>query len=213
MALRGSAISLPFGREAEHLVVEQLELGVLEELLRVRAFGEQLDGAAQPGVGVGFARQHLGRRADAILVERVRRDAVFGDLVHLLGADLQFDALLARADHGGVDRAVVVLLGRRDVVLEAARHHRPGGVHDAERAVALRHRLHDDAEAENVGQLLEADRLALHLAPDRIGPLAPAVDHRGDAGLGELARRAAARSRRSDRVLRSASALSRPLTT
>ena len=37
------------------------------------------------------------------------------------GADLQFDALLARADDRGVDRAVVVLLRRRDVVLEARR--------------------------------------------------------------------------------------------
>ena len=132
---------LALGREAEHLVVEQFELGVFEEFLRIGAFGQQLDGAAQPGIGVRFARQHLGRRAGAVLVERVRGDAVFGDLVHLLGADLQLDALLAGADHGGVDRAVVVLLGRRDVVLEAARHHRPGRVHDAERAVALRQRL------------------------------------------------------------------------
>ena len=128
---------LALGREAEHLVVEQLELGVLEELLRIGALRQQLDGAAQPRIGAGFARQHLGRRAGVVLVERVRGDAVFGDLVHLPGADLQLDALLARTDHGGVDRAVVVLLGGRDVVLEAARHHRPGGVHDAERLVAL----------------------------------------------------------------------------
>ena len=74
---------LALGREAEHLVVEQLELGVLEELFRVGAFRQQLDGAAQPGIGVGLPRQHLGRRADAVLVERVRGDAVFGDLVHL----------------------------------------------------------------------------------------------------------------------------------
>ena len=122
----------------------------------------------------------------------MRGDAEFGDLVHLLGADLQFDALVAGADHGGVDRAVVVLLRRRDVVLEAAGHHRPGGVHDAERAVAGLDVVHHDAEAENVGQLLEADRLALHLGPDRKRPLAPAVDMRGDAVasarlLGELA--------------------------
>ena len=45
-----------------------------------------------------------------ILVKRMGRDAVFGDLVHRDGADLQLDALLARADDG-VDRAVVVSLG------------------------------------------------------------------------------------------------------
>jgi hypothetical protein len=113
----------------------------------------------------------------------VRGDAVFGDLVHLLGADLQLDALVAGTDHGGVDRAIVVLLRRRDVVLEAAGHHRPGGVHDAERAVAGSRRRSHDAEAEDVGQLLEADRLALHLGPDRKRLLAPAIDLRGDAVL------------------------------
>ena len=117
----------------------------------------------------------------------MRGDAVFGDLVHRFGADLQFDALISRPDHGGVERAVVVLLGRRDVVLEAARDHRPGGVDDAERAVALADRLDDHAKPENVGQLLEADRLALHLAPDRIRPLAPS----GDDGVGAEIRKLA----------------------
>ena len=58
---------------------------------------------------------------------------------------------------------------------------------DAERLVALRHALHDEAEAENVGELLEADRLALHLAPDRIGALAPPPHLRLDAAIAELA--------------------------
>ena len=35
------------------------------------------------------------------------------------GADLQFDALMAGADHSRVDGAIVVLLGRRDIILEA----------------------------------------------------------------------------------------------
>ena len=143
LALRG---------EAEHLVVEQLELGVLQKLFRIGAFGQDADGVAQPGKGVGFVLEPLGRRAHAFLVERVRGDAEFGDLVHFLGADLQFDALVAGADHGGVDRTVVVLLRRRDVVLETAGHHRPGGVHDAERAVAGLDVRHHDAEAEDVGQ-------------------------------------------------------------
>ena len=59
-------------------------------------------------------------------------------------------------------------------------------MHDAERLIAVGHRLHDHAEAENVGQLLEADRFALHLAPDRIGALAPAQHARRDAAVGEF---------------------------
>src|SRR5260370_21796244 len=81
-----------------------------------------------------------------------------------------------------MDRAVVVLLGGRDIVLEAPGHHRPRGVDDPKRLVALRHGLHHNPEAENVGQLLEADRLTLHLAPDRIGTLPAAlVDPRNTA--------------------------------
>ena len=59
-------------------------------------------------------------------------------------------------------------------------------MHDAERLVAVGQRLDDDAEAENVGELLEADRLALHLAPDRIGALAPPLHLGLDAAVGEL---------------------------
>ncbi len=182
---------LALRREAEHLVVEQLELGVLEKLFRIGALGQDADGVAQPGKGVGLMLEPLGRRAHAFLVERVRGDTEFRDLVHLLGADLQLDALVAGTDHGGVERTVVVLLRRRDVVLEAAGHHRPGGVHHAERAVAGFDILHHDAEAVDVGELFEADRFALHLGPDRKRLLAAAIDARGDAVLlqvlGELA--------------------------
>ena len=182
LALRG---------ETEHLVVEQLELGVLQKLFRIGAFRQYPDGVTQPGKGIGLALQQFGRRTDAVLVEGMGGDAEFRDLVHFLGADLQFDALVAGADHGGVDRTVIVLLGRRDVVLETAGHDRPGGVHDAERAIAGLEIVHHHAEPEDVGQLLETDRLALHLGPDRKRLLAPAVDARGQSVvakvLGELA--------------------------
>ena len=45
---------------------------------------------------------------------------------------------------------------------------------------------HDHAEADDVGQLLEADRLALHLAPDRVGALVAARHLRRDSAVGEL---------------------------
>ncbi len=174
LALRG---------EAEHLVVEQFQLGVLEEFFRIGALRQHLDGVAQPRKGIRLAIEHLGRRAHALLVEGVRGDAVFGNPLHLLGADLQFDALVAGTDHRGVDGAIIVLLRRGDVILEAAGHHRPHGVDDAERAVALLHRLHDHPETENIGQLFESDGLALHLGPDRKRPLAPADDAGGNPVL------------------------------
>src|SRR5229473_2339622 len=102
---------LAFGGKAEDLVLKKFELGVLKEFLRVGAFREQRDGAAQPRIGIRFPRQKLGRRARRVLIDRMGRYAVFGDVVHFLGADLQLDALVAGPDHGGMDRAVVVLLG------------------------------------------------------------------------------------------------------
>src|SRR5262249_12831989 len=157
------------GREAEYLVLKQLQLGVLQELLRVVAFEQLLDQPPEPIVGALLGRtveawalriglpagrvlsavlspvlrpilsiecrgravaaggggNRLGASRRGILVKRMRRHAILGYAVHLLGADLQLDALVARADDGGVDRLVVVLLGRRDVVLEAARHRAP----------------------------------------------------------------------------------------
>ncbi len=85
-----------------------------------------------------------------------------------------------------MDRAVVVLLRRRNVILEATRDDRPGGVDDAERAVAFGDAADHDTESKNIGKLLEADRFPLHLAPNRIGPLSAAGDLGGNTAVGEF---------------------------
>ncbi len=112
--------------------------------------------------------------------------AVLGDVVHGTRANLQLDALMTRTDDGGVDRLVVVLLGRGDVVLEASRYRSPGGVRHAEHAVAVVDRVDDDAEGVDVGELLQADLLVGHLAPDGIGLLLAAGDFGVDFDLGDL---------------------------
>ncbi len=146
---------------------------MFEELLRIVAVGEHVHRAAEPGIGAALGGE--GRLRRAVLVEGVGGDAVFVHLVHVVGADLHLHALALRADDGGVERAVVVALGRRDVVLETLRHGRPGRVDDADRAVAVGDGVDEDAEGDDVGELLEGDGLALHLAIDRIGLLQPPV--------------------------------------
>ena len=103
-------------------------------------------------------------------------DAVLRLLVHVARANLDLDASLLGPDHRGVERAVAVGLGRRDVVLEAAGHHRVGAVHDAERPVAVLLAFGDDAKADDVGELLEGELLPLHLFPDGVGALLAARD-------------------------------------
>ena len=57
---------------------------------------------------------------------------------------------------------------------------------DAHRGIAIGNRVDENAEAVDVGQLLERDRAPLHLAPDRIGLLLAAFDLDPDAATGEL---------------------------
>ncbi|MEZ4237561.1 MAG: hypothetical protein R3F59_15725 [Myxococcota bacterium] len=67
----------------------------------------------------------VGAQAEVtLLVLPVRRDALARDAVHLLGADLDLDAAVLRADDRGVQQAVPVTTGPRDVILDAVGHRR-----------------------------------------------------------------------------------------
>ena len=146
----------PLGGEAEHLVVKQLKLGVLEEFFRIIA-GERLDRLPQSAIGSALAhRQRVGAQPQ-VFVDAVRGDAVLGDLVHLVCANLQFDPLAARPDHRSVNGTIVVLLRRRNVVLETPRNARPSCMRDADGSVTVGDRVDENAEAIDIGQLLEGD--------------------------------------------------------
>src|SRR5574341_2443046 len=73
--------------EAEHLVLEHLELGVLEEFLRSGGMVEDVQELAQPAILLAV------HPLAALLVAPMRGNAELGHLVHLAGADLHFDAL------------------------------------------------------------------------------------------------------------------------
>ena len=171
------------GGEAEHLILEQLELGVLEEFFRIVTLKQNAHEVAQPSIGVAvLTRRHVvacARAVVGVLIKRMSCDAVLGHRVHPLGANLQLHALMARSDDGGVDRLIIVRLGIGDVVLEASWNRVPGGVHDGKRPVAVGCVVpNDDAEAVDVRELLKRNLLALHLAPDGVRLLL-AVNHGG----------------------------------
>ena len=154
-------------REAEDLVLVELELGVLEEFVRSLRVLEDLEQVLHPAEGLHLLGRLPARRL-LVLVDPVRRDAVLGHVVHVGGADLHLDLLVARLAQrdAGVQAAVAVRLRRADVVLEPARDHRERGMHRPERGVASLPRGDDDAERHDVGQLLERHVAALHLLPD-----------------------------------------------
>ena len=128
------------------------------------------------------------RTPRALLVAPVRRDPQLGLGVHLAGADLHLQGPAARPDHRGVQRPVAVRLGVGDVVVELAGDMRPQPVHGAERRIALGLGVHEHAQRPQVEQLLDAglldaERLALHLAPDAVDVLGAA----GHLGIDPLA--------------------------
>ena len=126
------------------------------------------------------------RLAAAFLVAPVRGDTVLGMLVHLEGADLHFERLVLGSDHRRVQRAVVVGLRLRDVVVELARERRPAVMHEAEHRVAVLHRVDENAHRPDVVQRIDAGFLAAHLGPDAVDVLGPPGDLGPDAGGGEL---------------------------
>ena len=133
--------------------------------------GQQL---AQPGdLLVVFV---LVRPLAAFLVAPVRGDTQFGVLVHVPGADLDFQAAPVRAAHRRVQRTVVVALGIGDVVVEFPGDRRPQVVHDAERRIAVLEVVDDDAQGADVVDLRELDILLPHLAPDAVDVLRPPVN-------------------------------------
>ncbi len=177
-----------FAKRREHvnLVMEQF---VLELLLQVALVGQvflPLQYLAQPRDLLVEA----GIRFHAFLVAPVGGDAEFGMPVHLAGAYLHLERQAARADHGGVQRAVVVALGVRDVVVEFAFDRRPQFMHQAERGVTAPDSIDasfidQDPHRAHIVEFAEIHMLALHLVDDAVDVFGAAGHFSGDARLAQ----------------------------
>ena len=174
----GQRLDLALGGEHEDLVLEQVDLEVLHELL----------GSERSCCQSSIDRSHCsfsspealaGTPRLALLVHPVRGDAELRHVVHLAGADLDLQRPSLGPDDRRVQRLVHVELRHRDEVLEAPGQRLPQGVDHAHRAVAVLHRLDDDAHRREVVDLVELATLLGHLRVDRVEVLGPA----GDLGL------------------------------
>ena len=96
-------MQIPFRREDEYLVGEHFHLRVFQEILRPGGVLEDLQQFAQPSVLPTLGRALAPFPGTGFLVTPVGGDAEFRDLVHLVGADLDFYASVLRSDHPGVD--------------------------------------------------------------------------------------------------------------
>ena len=99
----------------------------------------------------------------AVFVFPVGGDAVFAHVVHLFGADLHLEGRAILRDHGGMQRLVKIGPRHGDEILDAPSHRPPQVVDGAQRAVAVFYFLGDDADGQEVIDLVHGDALALQL--------------------------------------------------
>ncbi len=163
----GEVNDIALGGERVDSILEDVGLHRVHELAGVGDLLPPLHERPHPG-NLGFKGLVS---LTSFLVAPVGRDAVLGDAVHLLGADLYLQRLAVFADDCCVQALVHVVLGRRYVVVELARDRLPQPVHDAQNAIAVGNGLGDYADTSDVVDLPVGDVLALHLAVDAVDVL------------------------------------------
>src|SRR5271156_407499 len=123
-----------------------------------------------------------GRDCVAVFVFPVSGDALFGDAMHFLRADLHFESLAA-VNHRGVERLIQVRPGHGDVILETPRDGRPDLVDDAERGVTVFNAVSDDADGKQIVHLINDALLLLNFQVQRVGALHSRLDLDRNTGL------------------------------
>ena len=177
------ADDVSLGSEHVDVVVEEIELHVVDEVVRVGIL-LRFHQAADPGELLVVGRHAA---LQAVFVLPVGRHAVFRHIVHIPGADLHFEGDPFAADDGGVERLIHVGLGRADIVLEAAGDRPVHVVDQTEDVVAVGLGVHDDAQRVQIVNIVEHPVLFEQLPVDAVYVLFPAFHLAGDLfGLQDL---------------------------
>src|SRR6185369_3841916 len=109
----------------------------------------------------------LAGAAFTFLVFPVSRDTFFGDLMHLLCANLNFKRLHIRCDHGSVQRLVEIVARGRNPVLDAAGNGFRVVMDHSQSSVAMAYLVRSyDPCSDEIVNLVETDLLASQFLPD-----------------------------------------------
>ena len=110
----------------------------------------------------------------------MRGDALFGDAMHFLRANLHFKRLPGM-DHRRVQRLVQVRPRHGDVILEPAGNGPPHLMDHAQRRVAVANRVGNHAHGQQIVNLVDRAMLAQAFLMNGIEPLDAAIDFGGDS--------------------------------
>src|SRR5215831_1095190 len=156
-----------FGSEGVDFVRGKVDFEGGEKFTRLLQFLGPLDQLPHPGDALVVVAGGL-----AVFVFPVGGDPFLRDAVHFLGADLDFKGLPG-VDYRGVQGLIKVRPRHGDVILEPAGHGTPDVMDYAQGRVTVAFVVGDDANGQQVINLLEAALLALDLAVQRIQALYP----------------------------------------
>ena len=112
-------------------------------------------------------------------------DPFFGDAMHFLGANLDFKLVPALGHHSGMQRLVKIRSRHGNEILDTAGHGAPDAVNQTENCITILHGLSDDADRQQVVNLVHSDALALQLLIDGIKPFDPPINAGGDVMFDE----------------------------
>ena len=158
----GQALHIPVGGQDEHLVLIKIEFEACQEFGRVLVI-------------LGYLRQPTDRddpsRFFTLLVGPVGRHPVLGAVVHVAGPNLDLERLAVDPHHRRMERLVEVELRHGDVVLEAAVNRGPPRMNNAEGCIAIGNFLRDDADPDQVVDLVEGPSTVDHLSIDAVDVL------------------------------------------
>ena len=170
------------GREAVDLLRIQIHFEGGHEFAGIAHIALPFDQLAEPGDALIV----IGGAAAAFFVLPVRRDALLGDAMHLLGADLDFEMAALGTHDGGVQGLVQIGPRDGDKVLDPAGNGMPLVVDHAQGGVTVLHRIGNDADGEKIVDLVQDDFLALELLEDGVGALHAGFDVRGNPFAGQV---------------------------
>ncbi len=161
----GKIEQVSLGRKDVDRVGKQVLFNAVEKLLRILQVLLPFEELAQPGESLHVVELKI---FDFFLVAPMGRDAFFRHPMHVLCADLDFHALAVRPDHRRVQRLIHIGLRQRDVIFEAPGHGLPLRVDHPERLVALSDGVYQNAERDEIVNLIVEKVLRLHLLIDAV---------------------------------------------
>ena len=184
----GEVLDLAAGGEAVDIVRKQIQVALeqVHEFPVVRHVLLPFEDLTEPGQLLFLAGLFDLLAAPGLLVFPVGGNTVFRRAVHFIGPDLDLEGLAGGADQGGVQGLIHVRLGHGDIVLEAPGDGLVHLVDGTQDGIAVPDGPDDDADREEVVDLLDGFILVEHLAVDAEQVLDAAVHLALDAGVANM---------------------------